>query len=180
MAAEGATPRWSRRTRNRSRPRARRLRTVTHRPTETGRGLLVGQALQVAEDDRQTVLRREPLDLIVKHRREVKLVGITEGSAAGTPLRCSCFRRRAEADLAAEATRQATPCSQLATESRLLNRAGPPDQNQERRLEGILCVVRVAKDAVADTQDHRPVPLDQHRERQLGGLITPAKKRSSN
>ena len=47
---------------------------------------------------------------------------------------------------------------------------GLPDQDQERRLERILGVVRVGQDAPADAQDHRPMPLDQDREGQLGRL----------
>ena len=48
--------------------------------------------------------------------------------------------------------------------------AGLLDQDQERGLEGILRVVRVGEHAPADAQDHRPVPLDQDREGQLGRL----------
>ena len=49
-------------------------------------------------------------------------------------------------------------------------RPGLLDQDQERGLEGILCIVRVDQHAPADAQDHRPVPLDQDREGQLGRL----------
>jgi hypothetical protein len=43
-------------------------------------------------------------------------------------------------------------------------------QDQERRLEGILRVVLVAERSPADAEDHRAVPLDKGRERQLGGF----------
>ena len=56
----------------------------------------------------------------------------------------------------------------------LSDRYGPPRQDQERGLERILGVVRVAQDLAADAQDHRPVPLDQRREPGLGRLITTA------
>ena len=46
--------------------------------------------------------------------------------------------------------------------------AGPPDQDQERGLEGILRVTRLDQDAPADPEDHRPMPLHQGREGPLG------------
>ncbi len=45
------------------------------------------------------------------------------------------------------------------------------DQDEEDGLEGILGVVLVAQRRAADAQHHRSVPLDQGRERQLGGII---------
>ena len=44
------------------------------------------------------------------------------------------------------------------------------DQGQEGGLEGILDIIRIAECIPADAEDHRPVPLDQGREGQLGGL----------
>ena len=49
-------------------------------------------------------------------------------------------------------------------------RAGLAGQQQERRLEGVLGVVRVAEHLAADRQDHPPVPADQ-------GLRTPPDRR---
>ena len=49
-------------------------------------------------------------------------------------------------------------------------RAGLPGQDEEGRLEGVLGVVRIAEDAPADGQDHRPVSRDQGRE---GRLVAP-------
>ena len=49
-------------------------------------------------------------------------------------------------------------------------RPGLADQDQERGLEGILGVVRIIQHAPADAQHHRPMPLHQDREGQLGGL----------
>jgi hypothetical protein len=59
--------------------------------------------------------------------------------------------------LARTAIRRATPCS----------------QHQERGLQGVLGVVRVAEDLPADAQDHRPVPLHQGREGRLVGVVSP-------
>ena len=49
------------------------------------------------------------------------------------------------------------------------DRARPADEDQERRLEGVVGVVGLAERGAADAPDHRPVPLDQRRERLLGG-----------
>ena len=53
------------------------------------------------------------------------------------------------------------------------HRAGPARQDEERRLERILGVVRVAQDLAADAQHHRPMPLDQGRESGFGPVIAP-------
>ncbi len=44
------------------------------------------------------------------------------------------------------------------------DRAGPPHQDQESRLERILGVVRVMKEVPANAQHHRPVAQNQHLE----------------
>ena len=46
-----------------------------------------------------------------------------------------------------------------------------PGQDQEGRLEGVLGLVRIAQDAAADAQHHRPVPLHQLGECLLGRLV---------
>ena len=54
---------------------------------------------------------------------------------------------------------------------------GPSDrrslacEDQERGLEGIFGILRVAQELAADAQDHRPVPLHQCRECGLGRRI---------
>ncbi len=45
------------------------------------------------------------------------------------------------------------------------------DQDQERGLEGVVSVMGVAKHGPADAEHHRPMTMDQRRERQLRGLI---------
>ncbi len=45
-----------------------------------------------------------------------------------------------------------------------------PDQHQERGLKRIVDVVGIVEYGPADAQDHRSVPLDQGRKRQLGGF----------
>ena len=55
-----------------------------------------------------------------------------------------------------------------------MDRAGPAGQQHERDLERILGQVSVGKQMAADPQHHRPVTLDQGRERCLGHLSTAA------
>ena len=45
-------------------------------------------------------------------------------------------------------------------------------QHQERRLERILRVLRIAEHPAADAQDHRPVPVHQLFEGGLGTVAT--------
>ena len=51
--------------------------------------------------------------------------------------------------------------------ARVADRAGTPDQDQERRLEGVLDVVLVAQDATTDAQDERAMEGHQGRESRL-------------
>ena len=60
------------------------------------------------------------------------------------------------------------PNSQPPTASRLPDRARLAHQNQERGLEGVVGVVRVAQELPADAQDHRPVAVHQRGEGGLG------------
>ncbi len=55
---------------------------------------------------------------------------------------------------------------------RIVDRARPAGQQQERRLERILGQVAVGQQMATDAQHHRPMPLDQGRERRLGCLTT--------
>jgi hypothetical protein len=52
----------------------------------------------------------------------------------------------------------------LSQKVRLVDRAGPPGQDQERSLERILGGVSVAYDLLTNAQNHRPMSLDQGRE----------------
>ena len=83
------------------------------------------------------------------------------------PRRSLDARRRWPRRWPATATRWATRWSQPPSDLVVPDRAGLAGQDEERRLEGVLGVVRVAEDAPADGQDHRPVPRHQGRERRL-------------
>ena len=51
------------------------------------------------------------------------------------------------------------------------NRGRLAGQDQERRLEGVLSLVRIAKDLAADSEDHRAMTFHQGGEGDLGRLI---------
>jgi hypothetical protein len=52
----------------------------------------------------------------------------------------------------------------------LSERTCPADQDQERRLEGVLGIVFVAKSSPANAENHRAVAREEGGECQLGGL----------
>ena len=54
---------------------------------------------------------------------------------------------------------------------RLMDRAGPSGQNQERGLKGVLGGVPVADDMLAHAEYHRPVPANQDREGDFRHLV---------
>ena len=56
------------------------------------------------------------------------------------------------------------------------NRMSPADQYQERRLKSIVHIMRVAKNLVADGQDHRPMAMDQLAKSQLASRVPSLRK----
>ncbi len=130
------------------------------------RRLRMRPRLQVAEDQRPAEPLGQAVDLLVQ--RGVQ--GLARSSVAGrvaqlsgTPLLLATATRldvRPDRDPVRHAMepgpdRVATP-----------DRPGLADEDEERRLEGILDIVAVAERAPADGQDHWPVPLDKHLESQ--------------
>ena len=77
------------------------------------------------------------------------------------------FVSRGRPDPRREATRRATPWSQGPATVPGPDRAGLADEDEERRLEGILGVVMIGQQAAADAQDHRAMPRHQRRESRL-------------
>ena len=140
------------------------------RPAQVPRGLLVGAALEVAEDDRRAVTFGEPVDLLVQQPLQLDVA-----ARGGSPA-----RRHRRAPLEATVAGGRRPGARRGPVGDLVQPgaeriphpepARPLHQDQERGLEGVLGVVRVSQHAPADPQDHRPVPLHQDREGQLGGL----------
>ena len=166
--AEGTIPRRASRDAERSRGPATAGSGPSLGAAEPPGRLLVGQALQVAEDDGRAV---------------------SSGKAADSSSRIGASRRpRPGASGAAGSSRHARasppgrldagphgdppgdPVEPRAERVALADRPGLADQDEERRLEGVLRVVRVAQHAAADPQDHRPVPAQDS----LEGRLVPA------
>ena len=149
-----------------------------HRPAEPGRGLLVGQLLQVAEHDRLTVRVRQPIQLLVDDG--AKLRGLDRIPLFGEPLRHGETvlmppppgrrRSRTAGDAVGHPVKPA--CGRVPA----ADGPGTLGEHQEGGLESILGVVRVDQDLAANTPDHRPVPPHQLREGGLGGFAQPRRK----
>ena len=143
------------------------------RPAESTGGLLMGQALQVAEHHGLAEGLRQAADLLVD--RDVPIVGDSARIALGSCRHLGALAlvdaplhgqgpgmRRDPQGHGMEPRTERIPHPQ---QSRLV------DQDEEDRLEGILGVVLVAQGRAADAQHHRTVTLDQGREGQLGRII---------
>jgi hypothetical protein len=146
------------------------------RDLQPRRGLLVGQPLQVAQHDRGAEPLGEPVELLIERGaglgRQVGPGGLSLHLGAslldGRPPRR--LRPTPRGDLQRHAEE---PARQRVGPA---DRSGPPRQDQERRLGGILGVVEPAQDAAADAEHHRPVPLHQRRERRGRVVVAPARQ----
>ena len=114
-----------------------------HRPAEVPRGLFVGAAFQVAEDDRRAIALGEPVDLLVQQPLQLE-VPLGPGLLRGD-------RRVAFEAAVAGGGRPGAgrgPVGDLvqpgADRIPHPEPARPLDQDQERGLEGVLRVVRIA------------------------------------
>ena len=152
-------------------PRLERTQRAVHHP----RRLLVTTAHQVAERHRVTILLGQSRDLFADDRRDVvRVAGSVGGGLVGhrgsPPLVLPASGgvrpgpRRDPRGRAEQPARHRLP---------LLDRARPPDQCEERRLKGILGVVRVVEHAPAEPQHHRPVPRHQRLERRILAVEEP-------
>ena len=127
-----------------------------------------GPAFEIAQDDRQAKFVRETREFLVDHRLKVGPLGrdrvgngrlghdvhlLLAGPAAGQDH--PGLQRRAIRN----------PIQPVADLLARLDRACPPRQHDEDRLERVVGDGVVARDPAANAQDHRPVPTDQPGER---------------
>ena len=135
------------------------------------RGLLVRPALQVAEDQRRTILGRQPAQFLVQHLSPLEITrGVDSRDGwefQGDRLVSAAASRSSSSPQGHPHGHAIQPGTDRIPRTEL---AGPAHQHQERRLERVLDVTLILEHAPADTQHHRPVPGDQRLERRL---ITP-------
>jgi hypothetical protein len=133
----------------------------------------VGQPLQVTEDDGRAEPLGQTIDLLVEDlpigvvlRRE-----ITFGSSLGDEMLQGLPTQRAPLTAARHAL--CDPEQPARDRPAGADGPGPVGQDEEDGLKGILCIVRIVKDAPADTEHHRAVSDHQLLEGRLGGLVAP-------
>ena len=150
------------------------------RAAQANRRVLISQPLQVAKHDRHAILFGQPRDLLMEglellaaDQRQVWPVAfgrpvqhrIAAGDRTFTPLPAIFPHPRLPRRSKSHAVQP------MPQKLRLLDRAGPSRQDQERGLEGIFRRMPIDQDLPADPEDHRPVTTNQGREGSLRGLV---------
>ncbi len=152
----------------------------SQRQPKLRRGLLLGQALEVKQNEWGAELLGQPLELVVEH---VPLVGLALDIASRVG-----WARPIAGNLDGLALMSPAPSRRPAhfgrdpqrnTVQPARDRLAPPDraglagQDQEYGLGGILGVVLVTQNLTACPHDHCPVALDEYGKSGLGQLIPP-------
>ena len=170
----GTTASGQPRVQPRLRPRQPALDRPDRQP-ELARRLLARPPLQVAEHDRGAEPLRQTLDFLVDRRTIVFIRRSLVGSWSGRPLGPPALVRPppGRGGSGARGDAGGDPEEPAPDRAPIPDRCGPAGEDQERRLERIFGVVRVAEDRAADAQDHRAVPVHQDGER---GLVPPGQE----
>ncbi len=137
-------------------------------------------ALDLAGHQRDPVTVRQAIQLLVQDRKQILPV------VCG--LRLGLRRLNHKSPLSRELASDPAAGPRLARSAHRIDaveparqslfphdRRGPPRQDEECRLEGILRIVRARQHPPAHSQHHRPIPRDQGRERILGVAVAPAR-----
>ena len=149
----------------------------SHRPLQSGGGLVMGQSLEVAEHDRHSVFLRQPIDFLVDR-----------GHILGRCLQRLGLLFRNQFQLAVGPLLPNSPANETGPGSgrdpeghsvqpapervSAANRTGPAGQHQEDRLEGVVGLVTITQNLPANPVNHRPMPLDQGAKCLFPSLIT--------
>ena len=140
-------------------------------PVQAAGGLLVGQALQVAEDHRQPLAIGQPVELLVHDGSDLGVgIGAAWDASSVAMAIASASRRRRSLGIASSVHGGAVgdavqPAAQGVAGA---DRSGLTCQDEEGGLEGVLDVVLVPEDGAAGGQDHGAMAGDQGLE---GGLV---------
>ncbi len=140
------------------------------RPAEVPGRLLMAALFEITEDQRQAKAVRQALELFVQNPNELNLAGIA-GLLSGRD-GCTLFATTAARRRDARGRRRAHGDLMEPRPERISHpeRPGTFHQDEKRGLESVFGLMPVGKNAVAYAQDHRAMPLDEHREGQLGWL----------
>ena len=153
------------------RPRQPRQNRAPGAPDAQGR-LLGAEALEIAEHDRIPVSLREATNLLVEGRPRLGRSGVAlvrHRAKGGTPPLVGAPPRGVGLDTNGDPEGNAMKPARDGIG--LADRRGPAGEDEERGLKGVLGVVRIAKDLLADAQHHRCVPFHQRREGRLIGPV---------
>ena len=157
------------RARNSSRPRESHADRAD-RATEPASGFLVGQALQVAEDDRDPVPSRQAGQPLVELLAQIgpRFVGRRVGGRLHgvAHLSGSPPERGGPGPCRDPSAHPVEPGAQRHVDA---DGPGPSEQDHEGRLERVLNIMGIVQVASADAQDHRAMALDDRLECRLRG-----------
>ena len=146
-------------------------------PSEPLGRLVEGEALEVAEHDRQAEGPRQSVDLAVQglgllavdHRARPGRRDADSGRLDGARLPRLATAGEPAPGLPGRAERHAV--EPVAQQVGVADRPGLAGQDEEDGLEGVLGMVVVAQELPADAQDHRPVARHQGGEGGLAGRL---------
>jgi hypothetical protein len=143
------------------------------RPAQLARRLLSGQPLEVAEHEGHAIPRGQPAELLVQRLSEV----IPSPDVLDGRLRHPGRLLVPPAASGGRAEARGRPPGDLMEpgpeRAGQDERARPPGEDEEGGLEGVLGGLRVPEGPAADPEHHRPVAVDEHRERELRPLAVP-------
>ncbi len=142
----------------------------SHRQSEPVRRFFVRQPFEVAGNDRSTIRRGNPIQLLMKHRADLGTLDVV--------IACDFLfrsRNRPQFNLApirvgfgTQRHPKRNAVQPPAQRVMVPDPARPAHQNQKGRLKRVFDVMRLAQDPPADLQHHRSVPSHQLRESRLG------------
>ena len=143
----------------------------------TGLSTTYMSALQLAGDQGGPITLRQAAQLLVQEQDEVVPVPrrfrLKPGDIHHLPLDRALARSPAPGLLGGPDRDAVEPAPELFAPS---DRRGPPRQDEERRLEGVLGIMRCRQHAPANALDRGPVAMHQGRERVLGVVATPGEE----
>jgi hypothetical protein len=130
-------------------------------------GLVIRFPFEVTKHHGGTVLIRQQADFLIKQQSQIARIQIGILSS-GNPL----FRQRQAASLSGQClSLQSYPVCYFVKPTRegffSLDASRPTNEDEERRLKGVLSILRMAQNAAANMPDHLRMPPDKRLEGRL-------------